>query len=141
MTMVAANPNWYGSLLRCSTIRLLITLALLISGADVGAAAQPAVIIKMLDTPPSFQPATVKIKVGGTVEWRNVGDSAHHATDDQQMAIKSADVNRPDGAVAFDSGFLRPGETFTHTFNKPGVYKYVCAVHEAQGMIGEVVVE
>ena len=141
MTMVAANPSWYGALLRHSALLLVMTFALLMSGAHVGAAAQPAIIIKMLDTPPSFQPATVKIKVGDMVEWQNAGDSAHHATDDQQMAIKSDDVNRPDGAVAFDSGFLRPGETFTHTFNKPGVYKYVCAVHEGQGMIGEVVVK
>lgn len=139
--MVAANPNRYGPLLYRLAFLLLITFALLISGAHVEATTDSAIIIKMLDSPPSFQPATVKIKVGETVEWQNVGESAHHATDDQQMAIKSADVNRPDGAVAFDSGFLRPGETFTHTFNKAGVYKYVCAVHEAQGMIGEVVVE
>lgn len=104
------------------------------------AAEAPAIVIKMLDMPPRFEPSTVTIKVGDTVEWDNVGQSVHHSTDDLQMAIESNDVASPAGTVSFDSGFMRPGETFTHTFTKPGVYKYVCAAHEADGMKGKIVV-
>ena len=105
------------------------------------AAVPPTVVVKMLDMPPSFDPKIVTIAVGATVEWRNVGNSVHHATDDHEMAISGGDVASPNGAAVFDSGFMRPGETFTHTFTKPGVYKYVCVAHEASGMTGEIVVK
>ncbi len=102
---------------------------------------KPAVVIKMIDMPPSFEPAEVTVKVGDTVKWENVGNSVHHATDDHDMAIKGDDVKSPSGTAAFDSGFMRPGETFTHTFTTPGVYRYVCVAHETSGMIGEVIVK
>jgi plastocyanin len=91
--------------------------------------------------PPTFQPSQVTIKPGQTVEWQNVGNEVHHATSDPSLAIKSTEVTNPPGVEPFDSGFLRPGETFAHTFLKPGVYKYTCVVHEAKGMTGEVVVK
>jgi plastocyanin len=99
------------------------------------------VVIKMQDMPPSFQPSSVTIKVGDTVEWENVGNSVHHATDDHDMAIKKDDVASPSGELVFDSGFLQPGGTFKHTFTTPGTYKYVCVVHEPSGMMGEIVVK
>jgi plastocyanin len=64
----------------------------------------------------------------------------HHATSDPSLAIKPAEVTNPPGAEPFDSGFLRPGETFRHIFTVPGEYKYTCVVHEAKGMIGTIVV-
>ena len=105
------------------------------------AAGEPVVVVKMRDTPPSFDPRSVTIMVGDTVEWENAGNNVHHATDDSQMVIKGTDVRSPSGAATFDSGFMQPGETFTHTFTTPGVYKYVCAAHETSGMTGEVIVK
>jgi plastocyanin len=104
-------------------------------------ASQPVVTIKMLDVPAAFEPGTVTIKVGDTVEWRNVGNEVHHATTDPSMAINGGDVGSPAGAETFDSGFLKPGATFSHTFNVAGTYKYACAVHETSGMIGKIVVK
>lgn len=104
-------------------------------------ASQPAVTIKMLDVPAAFQPGTVTIKVGDTVEWRNVGNEVHHATTDPSMAINCGDVGSPAGAEPFDSGFLKPGATFSHTFKVAGTYRYACAVHETSGMIGKIVVK
>jgi plastocyanin len=43
--------------------------------------------------------------------------------------------------LVFDSGFLQPGGTFTHTFTAAGTYKYVCVVHEPSGMMGQIVVK
>src|SRR5258708_16349726 len=105
------------------------------------AADEPAIVVRMRDMPPSFDPREVTIKVGDTVKWENTGNSVHHATDDHEMVIKGDDVKSPPGTQAFDSGFMRPGESFTHTFTTPGIYKYVCVAHEASGMIGEVVVK
>jgi len=104
-------------------------------------AANPPVVITMLDTPPSFQPARIVIKAGGTVEWKNIGGEVHHATDDPSLAINKADVAKPPGAKPFDSGFLKPGETFSQTFSTPGVYRYTCAVHEMKGMNAEIIVQ
>jgi plastocyanin len=135
------NPRRKGCLRIFGAFALLLAIAVIASQwQGTRAGASQTVIVKMLDTPPSFDAKTLTVSVGTTVEWQNVGNTVHHATDDRQTAINGNDVASPQGAPVFDSGFLRPGETFTHTFTKPGVYKYVCAVHETSGMIGEVVV-
>jgi plastocyanin len=95
----------------------------------------------MHDMPPSYDPSKVTIHVGDTVEWQNVGNSVHQASDDQQIAAKGEDVATPAHGDVFDSGFMRPGETFTHTFVTLGIYKYFCSPHETDGMIGEIIVE
>jgi plastocyanin len=118
----------------------VIAIALLAAAVAKSRAAKSAIIIKMVDTP-SFEPARTTIKVGDTVEWQNVGSQLHHVTTDPGAALKKADVATPPGAKPFDSGFLKPGESFSETFSVPGIYRYTCAVHEAKGMNGQVVVE
>ena len=44
----------------------------------------------------------------------------------------------PDGAEAWDSGPLKPGESFTSTFTVPGTYAYFCIPHVLSGMRGTV---
>ena len=101
---------------------------------------EPAVVIKMIDVPASFDPAEATISVGETIRWENVGVSVHHAGSDPSTAIKASDVANPDGAKPFDSGLIKPGESFSYTFTKPGTYKYVCIAHEGSGMLGQVTV-
>ena len=121
-------------------ISLTIVLGAPLLIANRSTAAKPTTVIKMLDMPPSFQPVQTTIKVGDTVEWENVGNEVHHATSDPTLAIKQGEVANPPGAQPFDSGFLKPGENFSHKFSVPGVYRYTCVVHEAKGMTGEIVV-
>jgi plastocyanin len=104
-------------------------------------ASAPPLLVKMVDTPPSYQPANLTVKVGDTVEWKNIGNSVHHASSDPSTAVNPADVSNPPGAKPFDSGFLQPGQSFTYTFTAPGKYKFICAPHETSGMSGEVVVQ
>ena len=104
-------------------------------------AAKPVVVITMMDMPASFEPTRITIKAGDTVEWKNTGNQLHHVTTDPSAALKKSDVSTPVGAKLFDSGFLKPGESFSETFSVPGVYRYTCAVHESKGMNGEVVVQ
>ena len=104
------------------------------------AAAPSDIVVKMLDMPLSFEPNLIKIKVGQSVEWENVGNEVHHATSDPSLAIKATEVSNPPGVDPFDSGFLRPGETYTHTFTVAGEYQYTCVVHEAKGMLGTIIV-
>ena len=104
------------------------------------AASTPPLVVRMVDMPATFQPAQLTIKVGETVEWKNVGNSVHHASSDPSTAVNPAEVSNPPGAKPFDSGFLQPGQSYTYTFTVPGTYKYICAPHETSGMLGEVVV-
>lgn len=87
-----------------------------------------------------FTPATVRIQTGETVVWRNTSDIVHTVTGDPSKAARAESVRLPDGAAPFDSGDMRPGATFTHTFDVPGEYRYVCLPHEAAGMVGTVIV-
>ncbi len=119
----------------------LLVAALLAAAVTKSLAARPAMVIKMLDMPPSFQPARTIIRAGDTVEWKNVGNQLHHVTNDPSAALKTNDVTNPPGAKPFDSGFLKPGETFNQTFSVPGTYRYTCAVHETKGMNGELIVQ
>jgi plastocyanin len=119
----------------------LFASSLVAIGVAKSMAARPAIVVEMLDNPPSFQPMRTTIKVGDTVEWKNIGAQLHHVTTDPSAALKKGDVANPQGAKPFDSGFLKPGESFKETFSVPGIYRYTCAVHEAKGMNGEVVVE
>jgi plastocyanin len=129
------------SLKRIAIYLSLLAAPLLAIATARSMAAKPAIVVEMLDAPPSFQPMRTTIKAGDTVEWKNVGAQLHHVTTDPSAALKKGDVATPSGAKPFDSGFLKPGESFSQTFSVPGVYRYTCAVHEAKGMNGEVIVE
>ncbi|NIP57586.1 MAG: copper-binding protein [Gemmatimonadetes bacterium] len=87
-----------------------------------------------------YGPGTLRVSVGETVTWRNTSDLIHTVTADPEKAMDVANVRLPEGAETFDSGNLRPGETFSHTFRVPGEYVYFCIPHEAAGMVGRIVV-
>jgi len=72
-----------------------------------------------------FVPQTVTINVGDSITWTNNGPSSHTATADDS---------------SFDSGTMNVGNTFSVTFNTPGTIPYHCNFHQAQGMVGTIVV-
>ncbi|MEZ0225764.1 MAG: plastocyanin/azurin family copper-binding protein [Alphaproteobacteria bacterium] len=86
----------------------------------------------------TFEPNTLTIKQGATVEWRNTSLVTHTVTDDPKKGEKLSAL--PSGAEAFDSGNLKAGKIFKHTFTVPGTYKYYCEIHEKHGMTGTVTV-
>lgn len=71
----------------------------------------------------AFDPATVKINVGDTVEWTNPELITHTVTFE-----------------TFGSGDIEQDGTFKHTFTAKGEYKYACKHHKNLGMTGTVVV-
>ena len=75
-----------------------------------------------------FEPGDVTIKAGETVTWTNDEGMAH-------------DVDKTSGPGAqFSSGpegGMMEGDTFEHTFDRPGTYEYICRVH-APGMAGTI---
>ena len=64
----------------------------------------------------TFKPADLEVKVGTTVTFTNNDDFAHTATAKDK---------------SFDTGNLDKDATFEHTFDEPGTYEYLCAIHNS----------
>lgn len=89
----------------------------------------------------SFMPATITITAGEQVVWKNASGYYHNVVDDPTRALNRVDVSSPSGAAPFGSNLLYPGTTFYHVFSQPGIYHYVCTIHESAGMKGTVIVK
>ncbi|MDE1829939.1 MAG: cupredoxin domain-containing protein [Thaumarchaeota archaeon] len=76
-----------------------------------------------------FDPASLSVKVGTTVIWTNQDSSAHTVTSGDPTAGPSGQ---------FDSGLIKPGNTFKHTFTAAGTTSYFCTVHP--WMTGKIIV-
>jgi len=70
----------------------------------------------------AFAPASVTVRVGEGVTWRNQDGTAHTAT----------------SGTAWTTGDIAPGASATITFQKAGTFDYICAIHPT--MTGRVVV-
>ncbi|MFT4710488.1 MAG: plastocyanin [Planctomycetota bacterium] len=76
----------------------------------------------------AFSPQNLTVPAGTTVTWtNNDGAAAHTVTS-----------TSPD--YGFDSGLFGPGQTFSRTFVRPGIYTYICIPHVGFGMVGSVTV-
>ncbi len=64
-----------------------------------------------------FQTAKLKVKVGTKVTWTNKDDARHDVTPDSET---------PDFVA---SKLLAKGESYSFTFEKPGMYAYHCSPH------------
>ncbi|HZA26256.1 MAG TPA: plastocyanin/azurin family copper-binding protein [Actinomycetota bacterium] len=83
-----------------------------------------------------FDPAEVTARVGEMVTWVNDASVDHTATGDPAKAAEMGDADLPQGAEPWDSGFVKPGASFTLTFDVPGTYRYFCVPHENVDMLG-----
>ncbi|HVE38823.1 MAG TPA: plastocyanin/azurin family copper-binding protein [Planctomycetota bacterium] len=87
-----------------------------------------------------FMPREISIRTGETILWKNNSGDTHTVTCDPTKVTNRDDVVMPTGAKAFHSGELRPGKTYKQTFNTAGTYRYVCVMHERDGMTGTITV-
>lgn len=60
----------------------------------------------------AFSPATIDVAPGQTIVWTNADTAPHTVTFD-----------------TVDSGTLGEGDAFSHAFDAPGTYAYVCEFH------------
>ncbi|HUI82659.1 MAG TPA: copper-containing nitrite reductase [Candidatus Binatia bacterium] len=118
-----------------------ISPAVLRKLAAVPTARQPGMPITIGMSEMRFLQPELVVNVGEVVTWKNSSSNIHNVVADPAKALVAADVRLPHGAQTFDSGFLQPGQSFTHRFTIPGVYRYVCTLHEGAGMKGVVVVK
>ena len=99
----------------------LVAVLIFASVAGVQKQATRTVLIQNF----SFKPAHITIKRGTKVTWINKDMTKHTAT-----------ANK---ARSFDSGVLRPGESYSHTFKTTGKQGYHCEIHPS--MMGSVTVK
>ena len=71
-------------------------------------------VLTMPLQPYAFSPATITVAPGTTVVWTNGTNAPHTVTAD-------------DGS--WGSDVLNQGDTYSYTFQTPGVYAYQCAIH------------
>jgi plastocyanin len=69
----------------------------------------------------AFEPASLTVAPGTTVEWTNHDDVPHTVVDKK---------------VRFKSQALDTDDVYRHTFSDPGTYQYFCSVHPH--MVGEI---
>ncbi|MSP14878.1 MAG: hypothetical protein EXR62_18205 [Chloroflexi bacterium] len=70
-----------------------------------------------------FLPEKLTVKVGDTIKWTNVDEAEHTITAKDK---------------SFDSGVIKIGSSFSRTFDKAGVYEYLCSTHPAMKGVVEV---
>jgi plastocyanin len=86
-----------------------------------------------------FDPIGLRVAPGAVVRW--VVEANVHTATAYHPANGGRPLRIPEGAEAWDSGYLvEPGEAFEVTLTAEGVYDYLCAPHEAAGMVGRLVV-
>ena len=111
------GPRWMAVV----TLAVFSAAALMLGTNIRNVEAQDSAAVSIVDF--AFQPASLEVAAGTTVTWTNTGQAKHTATAD-------------DGT--FDSKNLKPGESFSFTFNTPGTFAYHCDVHPE--MTGTIVV-
>ena len=97
----------------------------------------------------AFDPVTYEATVGETVTWGNTSQRSHTVTGvedqipDDAAYFASGDFDSQTAAEdgwGGQNGSIAVGATYSHTFETPGEYQYLCLPHRAQGMFGTVIV-
>ena len=121
-------------------VRLAVRLARRSSNHLVFAGGDNGVVAVM-----RFIRRTVVVRAGDRVRWKNPGMGAPHTVTfgneppPPALFSPSGDSRHYAGGD-LNSGIIPPQGTFSVRFVKPGVYHYVCALHDFMGMRGKVVV-
>jgi plastocyanin len=100
----------------------------------------------------TFYPSILTIHVGDTVVWTQVDYVDVHTVTFVPQGMKIPEFGEPlsfakigngsyyNGSGYYNSGIMFPMQTYQLTFTKPGVYTYVCLLHDSMGMIGQIIV-
>ncbi len=117
--------------------RLLASLAVAVAGLGVAACGSSSgsgagargsghdVEMKLV----AYRPDHLTVAPGTKVTWTQRDPGVHTVTAGT-VAQEAAGVS-PKADGTYDSGELATGRSFTHTFSKPGTYRYFCRIHPA----------
>jgi nitrite reductase (NO-forming) len=68
-----------------------------------------------------YDPSPLAVKPGTSVTWTNNDSTIHTVT--------SGLPEQGEVGTLFDSSIMSPGKTFTHIFDKTGIFDYSCTLH------------
>ena len=119
---------------------LAVALSVLRAGAAERGVAEIAMVGREDGSRVWFDPIGLQVAPGTTVRWSNRDRTNSHTATAYHPSVMQRPMRIPEGAAAWDSGYLLPGETFSVTLREPGVYDYYCLPHEQAGMVGRIVV-
>ena len=109
--------------IKIAAVSAALVGAVFTSGSLGGSSEQRPAAVSVLMEKMVFSPATIEIKKGEVVEWKNKDITPHTAT-----------------SPAFgDSGALASGQSWQHKFTESGTFPYTCTFHPT--MKGVVVVK
>jgi len=74
----------------------------------------------------AFDPKSLTVRVGDTVQWINNSGTPHTSTSD---------------GGAWDSDLVASGGSYSRTFSQTGTFAYHCSFHQAQGQTGTITVQ
>lgn len=126
---------------RRALMRSALTAGAVLALPRLALAAGKTVSVTVDAASSKFAPQALTIKAGDTVEWENTAYVAHSVTFDASKSKVPGNVVLPDGVEPFDSGMMKGGAKYSHTFTVKGTYKYICKFHEGMGMIGSIIVK
>lgn len=144
-----ARPSTWRRRLAVGTV-ILAPLAIAACGSSSGSTASPTSDAKPAATAPApakdtvnikliaYRPSKMTVTAGATVTWNQMDAGTHTITSGTVAQAPGGVTQQPDGMFA--SGEIATGKKYTHTFAKPGTYKYFCEIHPAT-MTGEITVK
>ena len=86
-----------------------------------------------------YKPATLTVKPGTKVVWKNTSIAPHTITRCTVAGCKLNGGTGKDPKLA--SSVIDPGKTYAFTFHKVGTYRYYCQVHGFAVMHGTITVK
>ena len=96
--------------MRLALLAVLVALALAVGAEAAGDETEVAIPGRL------FAPGELDALAGQTVTWRNADSGSHTVSSEDDV---------------FDSGYLSPGSTFSHTFASTGTFPYFCRIHRS----------
>ena len=105
----------------CLLVSFVVVLVLLVQIAPASGEMVAQEVQTVLITSSAFDPATVTVTQGTTIEWENQDTVTHTVTSQAEL---------------WDSGDIAPGATYSRTFDIVGMFSYFCMYDP--GMTGTV---
>ena len=117
--MFSSRPIGHHAALRLTGVGVTLSLALVLIGPALVAAAAPVTVEVLAST---YSPATITVETGTKVMFKNTSTFPHTATAD-------------DGS--FDTGLIPVGESKSIALIKVGQFPFYCQYHGAAGGVGQ----
>jgi plastocyanin len=109
-------------------------------GGEATVTGHPAAII-LLNQQLGFEPANLTVARGTVVIWRNSSPIPHTVTADPVKLRDGGQITLPAGDTPWDSGPIAPGQSWSRSFDRPGICTYFCIPHQSSRMLGTVTIE